>query len=76
MCTVIQIADGDRVDSTGELFNAIGRHNAVFNDYITGDVGTDECLCHLDVEATAAKAGYRSRNGWDDACCDFIWDRT
>jgi hypothetical protein len=74
MCTEIQIKGGERIDHTGQLFSLIGRENAVF-DPAAGSVGTDECLCHLDVPATAARAGYSCRSGWDEEGCDFIWER-
>lgn len=72
MCTTIQIRNGPRIDSCGELWNLVGRRNVVFSH--EADFGADDCLCHVDVRRTALRSGFKSRSGWDECAADFIWE--
>ena len=69
MCIVIE-ADGMIVEDGESLMRIIGRDNIVMYDYAKNyPPAADECLCHVDVEASAAKARYQCRrtdDGWPD----------
>lgn len=73
MCVEIQIKGGARIENCGQLWQIVGHdaavytHDADFRDY--------DCLCHVDVEATAKNAGYSVRDGWNEAAADYIWER-
>lgn len=73
MCVEIEI-DRERIETCGQLWKIIGRENMVFTH--DADFKEDDCLCHLDVGATAKRAGYVSRSGWDEAAIDHIWKRS
>jgi hypothetical protein len=72
MCTTIQI-NGEYIDGLGELWGILGQENVVMSHKASFE--WDDCLCHVDVQATAAKAGYSCRSGWDESSCDFILTR-
>lgn len=78
MCTQIQIRNGDGrdgVETCGQLWALVGRDNVVWGETGVGyTFEENECLCHVDVEATAERAGYECRSGWDEAACDYIWE--
>lgn len=74
MCVEIQIKGGKRIDGVGDLYDALGRENVVFNKGCE-PTGDNECLCHVNIRATARKAGFYYRNGWKSASCDYIFER-
>ena len=74
MCTEIQILNGPRIETVGQLWEIIGRESAVFTHAV--DFKENDCLCHLDVPETASRSGFNSRSGWDNDGVDFIWERT
>ncbi len=58
MCQTIEL-EGEVIMTGADLKHIVGAHNIVM-------IGTDrlydsDCLCHVDVEATAAKAGMKCR---------------
>ena len=65
MCVIIEV-NCSIVETGAELRRAVGPYNIVLRDCDT--IGDDECLCHVDIEATAKKAGmscYQAN--------DFVW---
>jgi hypothetical protein len=79
MCVIIEV-DGARIETAGELRDAIGPltwNNPEWPDMISrkGADAYAECLCPVDIHATALANGYAARPGWDSACCDFILER-
>lgn len=72
MCTEIQIKDGPRIERCSELWELVGRDKTVYSH--AADFGPDDCLCHVDVQATAKNAGYAVRNGWNEAGVDYVWE--
>ena len=77
MCVEIQIENGPRLDCLGELWGLFGRENVVMADTAgaPADWKADECLCHVDVAATAKASGYISRSGWESHAVHYIWAR-
>lgn len=73
MCTQISW-NGKLIETCGQLWDAIGRDNVSYRGWPSMSFEPQDCLCHIDIEATAAKAGLTSRSGWDDAGVDFIWE--
>lgn len=68
MCTTLNI-DGEYIDSLSELWGIVGQDNVVMSHEASFE--WDDCLCHVDVQATAARAGYSCKSGWDNFACDF-----
>lgn len=65
MCQMIEI-NGEIIDSGKELKALVHPANIVFCHGAT-DVDENECLCHIDVKATAKKAGLKCRKAdWPD----------
>lgn len=78
MCTQVLVMGDPNVDveTCGELWSLVGKDNVVIGKTLPGhEFDANECLCHIDIEATAQRAGYTCRSGWDDACCDYIWEK-
>lgn len=83
MCTEIQL--GDKVIETiGGLVELVGKESIVIsktyeNNSLEGLFEPDLCLCPVDIEATANKSGYVSRNGMledgDDWFMGYKWTR-
>lgn len=74
MCVQIQIDGGPYIETTGDLFRLIGDGNVIFHP--GGEtISTEECLCHVNAEKTARKAGYSCKSGWDKAGCDYLWKK-
>lgn len=71
MCIEIQIEGGPRIETCGELWTLVGQDAVVYRHL--SDFTANECLCHVDIVATAEKSGYRCRSGWDESAVDFIW---
>ncbi len=58
MCQTVEF-EGRVIERGADLKHIVGTHNIVM---IEMDVLDDnDCLCHVDVEATAAKAGMKCR---------------
>lgn len=86
MCSTIEVRTGDKwplIENGEQLRKLVGAENIVMCVYdgIPHD-GTppadNECLCHVDAESTAVKAGFSCRSGWadKDGWTDFIWEAT
>lgn len=76
MCTQILVKDAGGIETCGELWALVGRGNVVPSPTLPGyEFEENECLCHVDIEATADRAGYNCRSGWAEACVDYIWER-
>ena len=73
MCTAIYV-DGREIDSMAALRALVGCDNLVIRGpgkYPPDIIDMTECcLCPVDVEATAAKAGYACEY---DGCGDYVW---
>ena len=60
MCTTMEI-DGEWIDGLGELWGIVGQDNVVMSHEASFE--WNDCLCHVDVRATAKKARYAVRSG-------------
>ena len=74
MCTLVEV-DGVICDFQAELMDALGTADLVpdtAHGYGDDDIQQAMCLCPVDIEATAAKHGYRAERGWTEDCmCDW-----
>lgn len=66
MCQWLTV-DDRRITSTTELVALVGRDKVVLSpggqgpsDWVDEYLTTDSCLCHVDLRATARRAGYRN----------------
>lgn len=60
MCTTLWSEGGEEVGSIGELKALCG--NIVMHKYADGlETKDNECLCHVDIKATMAEAGFDVR---------------
>lgn len=60
MCRGVQFSDGSRADCVGELRAALGAVPLVFDAELANrpsPISENECLCWVDIEATALAAG-------------------
>ena len=72
MCVRIQIGDKTAEDMT-ELINLIGESNIVNKDGTPPEDDDEFCLCGIDVQKTAEKAGYTYRH--DDRYLGYVFER-
>lgn len=65
MCVVIEI-NGEIIETGKELKALVGIDNIVFLHGVT-EIDENECLCHIDIPATAHRAGFKCRRrDWPD----------
>lgn len=77
MCTWIAVKGGDIIETCGQLRELVGVENIVFDADMDGhEFADDECLCHVDVQATAARSGFTCDAGYSpDFLADFVLER-
>lgn len=72
MCTEVWI-DGDMIETLGQMRAKLGR-DAVWLEDVPADFqgsGDEYCLCHIDLDATAALMGRIAE--WDEwGCLHFV----
>ena len=75
MCVTL-FYDGQYIDSIGDLHAAIGQPCKTIAEFAerSHPLAVDECLCWVDMEATAKAIGKTARIGWNDAGVDWIID--
>jgi hypothetical protein len=69
--------EGRRIETQGELADIVGEGRiALHPDSLEpADDWRGECLCPVDIVKTMLSNGYRVRNGWDTAGCDWEAER-
>lgn len=72
MCRGVQFSDGRRADTVGELRAVVGETFVVFLPVGSAAfIRADECLCSVDIEATARRAGATVDRDADPF--DWVW---
>jgi hypothetical protein len=72
MCTEVLIK-GEIAENQGDLARLVGGDLVIRDGY--DGYAPSICLCPVDIEATAAKHGYKVKLGWTDRCpvdCEFV----
>lgn len=76
MCAEIELGE-EWIESCGDLAEALGCEvtDLVEAPPVQGDLTEEECLCGVDIMATAKKYGYRARQNWTTGCGEWVFTK-